>query len=218
MSNVVALRTTEVVLSHAEAREVESIARRAAVQIERFFGLTARVQYAQGRRFATAKVEYGHNCVAVTVGSYAVGGIRPLDVDVREWASQKESAPREVGVDVTAHVEWLIDQSLATEGNFGAEYASPAVSTVEEACEWVRAHCLRAPVPRVSHEERLVWERRVAVVDEKPVKLVEAVRRFGPKYGRDISVDRLVKDHAMSPADARMIVSAVKKVLPRRKS
>ena len=48
-----------------------------------------------------------------------------------------------------------------------------------------------------------------------PIALNEAVRIFGPIYGKGISAEILTEGHKVPAADAVLIVNAVKKILPK---
>ncbi len=185
-------------------------------------GLPIRIQAAGAATIAA--VESGFR-LSISVGTYSTLRSRPQEVPIREWLAMKEAAPRETVAEAIADVEWLADPSLATEGIFGAEHADVAFPSLEGAIAWVKEHCLRAPVPRISRDELDAWKiETVAVPDPKdpdkcvPMRFYDAViKRFGPIYGDRIRTADLVRVEGLSEGDAEKIEAGVRKILPRRK-
>jgi hypothetical protein len=175
---------------------------------------------ARERTSAATRVDDTYRLI-ITVGNYSTLRRRPLDDDIREWQARRDAAPREILVDVVADVEWLLGVADATSGEFGSEHAFVELSNVEQAAAWVRAHCRRASVARVPPEELAEWGSRTVTVRDGArvrrrvrISLVDAVRIYGPIYGREISASNLVAAHQLSQRDARAVAEAVLKIVP----
>lgn len=150
---------------------------------------------------------------------------RPVGEDIADWIARREAAPHELVVDVLVSEEWLVDGSLATLGNFGFEFCNPEFPRVEDAIAWVEAYCRRVAVPRLTAAEERAWNwDTVTVPDEdrpnkqRDILLIEAVDVYGSKYRDRISVPVLVDVHGLSEKDAEIVVGAVRKFLPRRRT
>lgn len=197
--------------------EVDRLGRRVAAVLAQHTGLV--VSTLRSRGSATAAVQSTYR-LAISVGSYSILRRRPLDEDVREWQARRDAAPREIVVEVHADVEWLRDQSLATEGNFGCEHACVEFLDVETAAAWVHENCLRVPVERVSAAELTEWSTQTVVIGKggknRMSTISEAVKIYGPLYGSEIAVEALMINHGLDREDAELITSAVKKILPRK--
>jgi hypothetical protein len=214
--------SSRVTLSESDCKAVFDLSQRAAFLLHREMNQRIDVDF-KDRRVGFAHVAVCPFRLGITVGSYSsIQGSCPEGTGLREWITQRDIAPRVIQVDVTADVEWLRDHALATEGDFGSEYANPEAASVEDAIVWIRRNCLRAPVDRVSPDELAAWdEKKVTIPDENgkldKVSLNVAVKVYGPTYGYEICAATLITDHRISEKDAKLIVAAVKKVLPRRK-
>lgn len=171
----------------------------------------------QGNKVFVANTEYN---LSITVGWYSSLRVRPFTEDIREWRARQERAPRVLGVDIHADVEWLVNHALALDGIFGGEYASVDVLDVDAAETWLRENCHRAPVPRITAVDREMWKaRRIVHWDGerfRTISLDDAVGLYGPLYKYEISATVLVNNHKMSMVDAQAVVDAVMKNLPRR--
>ena len=185
--------------TEADIREVIQLGRRAAALLGRETGLSIRVSRSADRRFVDAQVD-GTYTLAVTVGAYAEG----------------------ILVDVTADVEWLRDQSLATEGDFGSERACPTAPSVEAAVAWVKENCLPEPVERVPPAEMARWCKipveipaPAGIEGTREVHLIEAVKIYGAVYGRRISPDLLEVEQGIPAGHAAAISAAVRRILPK---
>ena len=195
-------------------------ARHAAALLATHTGCEALVRVVGG--VASARVASGYR-LEVAVGVYPVLRRMPRGADVREWLVEKSASPRVLGVDVVVDPEWLLDPT-SSEGTFGCEHAYREFDLVDEALAWVRASCLRVPVPRVSSAELGEWAAKtVAVADStssgvSEVTLADAVSIFGSVYGQEISTAVLLADkHRMTTEDAVAVAEAVLKVVPRRR-
>jgi hypothetical protein len=183
------------------------------------------------RHAGRAKLSVDVDSVSVTaevVGQFALSLLassfcprRPAGTSLREWLTTPQQ--RQLGLELHADVEWLIDQSLATSGSFGRECAVLSFSSVESVADWLRSNCLRVPVERVSAGVISGWSmQRVHVPDEAgsqfvEVTLVDAVKRYGARYGARISIDLLEQEQGLSRVDATVINGAVRRILPKGK-
>jgi len=213
---------SRVPLSATEARAVTDATALAVLLLHRELRREVIAEF-QDRRVGFAHVTGGAYRLGISVGVYSsVKGRRPPEMDLREWIAKRDIAPRVLAVDVTADAEWLRDSALATEGDFGSEYANPEVASVEDAVAWIRKNCLRTPVDRVSSGELLAWEEKIVSLPQpdgkgKKVSLAFAVKVYGPLYKHEICAATIIHNHGIAAADAKAIVAAVKKVLPRKK-
>lgn len=189
----------------------------AATFLAKYTGLPIRIRTV---RSTTAASVESDSRLSISVGVYSTLRKRPLDVSVQEWQTMQETAPTEIVADVLCDVEWLVDKSNAIQGVFGKEYANPEFSTVEEAIEWTKTHCLRAPIPRVDQAELDAWQAKILILhdeegNEARTTLYDAaIRHFGPKYGAQIKVDDLMRIHGLSKSHATMLEAAVLKIVP----
>ena len=195
-----------------DVKKVVALAEKAA-ELLRAVGYIVTVKRVMTRT-ASATVEDTYRLI-VTVGIYSSLGLRPWTEDVATWREKQRQAAVEIRVDVTADVEWLKDQTIATFGHFGAEYANVDVATVEEAVAWVGKHCRDRPVERVTAKELRIWEGTMVRVENAPMTLLAAVRRFGPLFGHKINAVQLIEDFEVSAKNAQEIVRAVRKILPK---
>ena len=189
----------------AEIEAVVPLARGAALALGQATGRPVKVSVAKNKRAAHAFVSDSPFRLGITAGSYALG----------------------LALDVTADVEWLKDQALATRGSFGSEHANVDVADVPAAVAWIREHCLSEPVERVSSEELEAWDKTTILAERcgcdtdcgkrVTMTLALAVNKFGPKYRHGINEGVLAANHDLSEEDAKLVVAAVMKVLPRRK-
>lgn len=194
MGALIAVEFPREVGDAAAGRRVVALARGAASGLARWSSRPVRLRLRDGR-VATAAVAGEAHRLVVAVGLY--GG--------------------EVGWDVSADVEWLCDQSLATEGGFGSERAEAVVAGPEEALAWVCAHCLRSPVERVPVAVLELWEtEQVRDPARGRISLAEAVKVYGCLLGRRISAEALAAE-GMSRRDAARVAEAVRRVLPRER-
>lgn len=201
--------------------QVVDLGRQAARALVKHAGVPAELSREEGT-YATAKVKDAYR-LQITVGAYSTLRRRPRDVDIHEWRAMREKAPCELVFEVACDVEWLRDQALATEGNFGNEHACVEFSSLEAAVAWVRENCTKAPVLRVASEDLAAWAKvmvRAGKADgasKGKVSLIDAIKIYGPIYKGAISADVLVQKHGVPREDAEKIASAVRRISPRKR-
>jgi hypothetical protein len=205
----------------ADLDEVKALARKAAIILGRYTGTTVLVKQVSVSAFGAFVPGHGSFRLGIVVGSYSKVRGMPIGGDPREWAKMRDAAPRELRVEVVADVEWLRDHELATTGDTGEEYTDPEFKTVREAADWVEKNCLKVPVARVSQKEIAKWDSTTITVavgceDERKMTLLEAVKVYGSLYRYEISLEVLEANHGIAAGDAKLIVTAVMKNLPRK--
>jgi hypothetical protein len=203
------------------ADRVLDLGRKAARALVKHSGTPAELHRTEGEIYATSVVKDTFR-LEITVGAYSTLRHRPLDVDIHEWRAMRAAAPRELVLEVVAEVEWLRDQTLAKEGNFGNEHACVEFSSLDAAVTWVQKNCMTKSVPRAAAAELAAWGKVTVSVGKSnigrasKVTLVDAIKIYGPLYKADVSADVLVQKHGVPRGDAEKIADAIKRIAPRK--
>lgn len=145
------------------------------------------------------------------------------EVGISVW-SQKGA----LVVHVFAGVNCLLDESLATSGNFGHEYAYVEVAGVEAGIAWIGERCKRERTIRVTPKEIAKWRKRrierVAVGGSKWwISFFEAVQQVGGHRPEGCETSEALaewfqqREPGISPRDALDVARAVFKILPKEK-
>jgi hypothetical protein len=201
--------------------ELKALAQKAAVYLGRYTGKPVKVEQVSATAFGAYVQGYVLR-LGIVVGSYSTVKGMPVGEDALKWTAKREAAPREIIYEVNVMVEWLRDQSLATEGDFGREYANPEFKKVEDAAAWIIESCHKAPVSRISAKEVEEWKTKKVTVGigtdkERTIPLAEAATIYGQVYRYEITAEAIATNHGISKKDALIIFAAVSKVLPKRK-
>lgn len=219
--NVISVRFAPPALSQ-DMGLLRSLTREAGAMLVCHTGLASRIRF--DGRVGCASVD-GNYRLGIFVGEYPTLRRRPLEEDIHAWIARRDASPKEIRVDVLADPEWLSDGGLATEGSFKHEFANPEFLSLSAAVAWIHTNCFASPVPRTTSEDHLLWEKQVVFMPdeqsstrESAVTVREAAKHYGVLYGYSISEKLLRTNHDISREDAKLIVAAVMKILPRKKT
>mgnify|MGYP001564135132 CR=1 FL=1 len=138
------------------------------------------------------------------------------------------AAPKVLEITVLAGVNRLENETLATLGCFGGEYAMRACggTDVDSAIAWIAANCKKEKTVRVTENEIAAWKKkRVAYVatDGTPgtTSLFEVIRQAGAKKGDCADEEEIAawlrQTLKLAGPDAARAARGVVQIMPRRK-
>ena len=151
--------------------DLDRVVLEAAEALRAWFGADVEVRFNSDHHSGGAFVvdKETQDEVGITAGLYPTE-LWSEGVTAADWRRKYDALPRVLGMGVFVGVDHLLDESLATQGTFGASYALVAVNSVEAAVAWFEAHVKRERTKRYTAEELAAWKTRFVTEEFVPRK------------------------------------------------